>query len=267
MAISYRINQNGVNGTANRARRDIELSATAGYVTFEALSLGYTKYLWEILSCPPGASKDITNPTGTTVVYTVTHTGGYLIRLTVDDGLVTQDALVRYFGVPLERSRLLLPAQGEVDFDNSQDPYDGKDGLYGKMDAIYRTVDAIVADVYGEDLSIVVASGMSADGSIDLGVNQGVIYKVKVEVAAGQCDDADVKLGNADFSGSPEIVYQIGRTVLDEPIWVPDAGNWNDRNPLGFDNLTDGILYYRVTNNGSFSLTVNLLVRAQGVLV
>jgi hypothetical protein len=128
-------------------------------------------------------------------------------------------------------------------------------------------VEHIVSDVSGSDTSVVVASGTSVDGSIDIGINQGIIYKVGVEVVSGTCDDADVLLGDSSFSGSPNILYQIGRTSLDEPIWVPDDGDWVDRNPLGFDGLTGGLLYYRLTNNSATSVTFNVLVRAQGSII
>ena len=74
---------------------------------------------------------------------TFTHSGGYLIRLTVDASLATEDVLVLYMGIRLANSGLPVPALNETRFDNSLDdpPYRGWED---KMDAFLKWTDVQV---------------------------------------------------------------------------------------------------------------------------
>lgn len=153
MTASFRINQTGITGgkpqvgTYDRARQDLDLDAAGGPVTFEATA-GESTYLWELISEPEGSSLTVSGSTTQTATINILITGGYVIRLTTDKDLVTEDVLVLYFGVPLVNSGLALPAFNEVDFDNSQAPYDAAYGYERKLTAFLKWCDTKL----GEDI-------------------------------------------------------------------------------------------------------------------
>lgn len=146
MTAIFRISQDGVVGTYGRARDDIAIYDMAGTVTFEAQDAAETSYLWELYSQPAGVSETVTNSTTNTATVDFTVTGGYLMRLTTDAGLATEDVRVLYVGLPLEHSNLPIPALGELDFDNSKTPFDGSYGTAQKMEAWFRWLDAQVGE-------------------------------------------------------------------------------------------------------------------------
>jgi hypothetical protein len=103
-------------------------------------------------------------------------------------------------------------------------------------------------------------------GYMEVGVNEGLVYYLQASVTVSSTSDADVELGDADFSGSPNILYEIGYEDGGDPLWDPTAdGNWVDRNAFGVLGLTDGKLYYRLTNNGPNTISMTLEVRILGV--
>lgn len=114
MTASFRMNQ-GVSGTYGLARQDL----TVGTVTLEAENTLHSTYDWEITSEPEGSTSSIVG-SGSSVTLNLTTTGGYLIRLTVDAGLQTEDVLELYAGVPLAGSSLCIPAFNETIQDNSE---------------------------------------------------------------------------------------------------------------------------------------------------
>lgn len=115
---------------------------------------------------------------------------------------------------------------------------------------------------------IVVSAGDVATGTLDTsasrpGAVDGVVFLVSAAVTAGTSDDVDLELADGLFSGSPNILYQIGDDSEGAPNWAPTSdGAWNDRNAWGFTGLTDGLLHYRFTNGtgGSEEITVTLQV-------
>ena len=147
MSASFRINQAGITGgkppvgTLDRARQDLDLSTLGGPVTFEAVA-GATTYSWEILSRPEGSSAVLSSPAAQTTAVSIDVTGGYLVCLTIDEALITEDVLTLYFGVALESSGLAIPAFNEVDFDNSMAPYDASYGFERKLTAFLKWCDA-----------------------------------------------------------------------------------------------------------------------------
>lgn len=136
---SFRINQPP--GTLysywDRARRDIEKYSVGSHmVECEAQNKSETSYLWEIIAQYPGEVITIVNSTTHTCTFAVEQSYGYLIRLTVNAGLVTEDRKTLYFGVPLA-SGGNLPAIGETNQDNSQAPYTGEYGHAEKTNDLF----------------------------------------------------------------------------------------------------------------------------------
>jgi hypothetical protein len=85
-----------------------------------------------------GSAITLGTPTSPTATAAITLTGGYIIRLTVDEGLGTKDIQELYFGVPLANSGLPIPALNET----VQDNRDAVPGYERKMSAWMRWVDA-----------------------------------------------------------------------------------------------------------------------------
>ncbi len=146
MTAIFRINQAGITapkppvGTWDRARQDIEPYARGGTVTFEAQDV-MGSYKWEMYSQPMGVSTAVTDSTSQIASVDFTNSGPYLMRLTVDEGLPTEEVIVRSVGIPLVKSQLPIPALGELNFDNSLPPYDGSRGAADKLEVWYRWLD------------------------------------------------------------------------------------------------------------------------------
>lgn len=140
MAVLFRIDQTGA-GTPGRARRDIEI----GVITVVCIGV-YTTYLWEVISYPSGTVPIIDDSTAQSTDIELFNRGGYLIRLTVDAGLVTEDALVLYAGIPLRNSGLCIPALSETTQDNSQAPFDGHRGTEDKQTSFLEWIDKCVGE-------------------------------------------------------------------------------------------------------------------------
>lgn len=136
----FRINQGVTLGDWGRARQDLELFSTGGSVTFEAQVA--TTYEWTLVSQPSTSTAVLVNPANSSCTIDIDVTGGYLVRLIVDKGTSGEDVMVLYFGVPLENSGLAIPALNELDFDNSESPYDGRRGWESKLMAFLRWADA-----------------------------------------------------------------------------------------------------------------------------
>jgi len=131
-------------GTFGRATRQVQ---PAIQVDFTAQDTTHTSYDWDVISQPqesmvPGPPVAITPVPGSPWLGYTTFgfPGGYLIRLTVDAGLPTEDVSVLYLGIPLPGSGLPVPALNETIFDNSinDPPYRGWEE---KLDAFMKWVD------------------------------------------------------------------------------------------------------------------------------
>ena len=143
---TFRINQpQGTPGPAwDRSRRDIDLYSVASErVECEATNKAETTYLWEMISAPDGVSVTINASTTHTCDFPVDTRGSYLIRLTVDAGLVTESKTTLFFSVPLQYTGLCLPAMNETNQDNSQSPYDGARGFEDKLNAFLVKLDEV----------------------------------------------------------------------------------------------------------------------------
>ena len=157
MTAVFRIDA-GLYGVATR-------NITAGVAaTFEAQDQTHATYTWEVLTQPRESMIDgagVNNPEGapgpgnpaeifvlnvlTPWVGTATlnYPGGYLIRLTVDIGTITEDVSVMYAGIRLATSNLALPALSETIFDNSLDNPAYR-GWEDKVDAFMKWVDLFI---------------------------------------------------------------------------------------------------------------------------
>lgn len=146
MTAIFRINQPGISGGKppvgdwDTARADLDLFAVGGSVGLEAQDT-MTSYLWQIISEPEGSAIVLGSATSQTATMNITVTGGYLVRLTVDEGLPTKGIKERYVGVPLAASGLPIPALNETIQDNRDTDAPGYER---KMVAWMKVIDATI---------------------------------------------------------------------------------------------------------------------------
>jgi len=74
---------------------------------------GVTTWKWELLDIPAASSATLTAPTAATTNLTLDKQGSYLVRLTVNEGLATQDINAAVAAIRQVRSRIRVPAAGE----------------------------------------------------------------------------------------------------------------------------------------------------------
>lgn len=123
---------------------------------------------------------------------------------------------------------------------------------------------ALAQGVVGSFTQDVSASG-SSNGSLSLGLVDGSVFFTEAAINTGTSPDMDLEFGDASFSGSPNILYQIGQDGDSVALWAPSTdGDWVDRTPWGFSGLTGGVLYWRVTNNGTSLVNLTVTVKATG---
>ena len=120
------------------------------------------------------------------------------------------------------------------------------------------------AFVKAVQFSQAVGATANVSGSTALGLAEGSVYMLKVEVTSGSSDDADIEFGDSSFTGAPNVFYQIGQDTGGSPLWVPSSGDWVDGNAWGFLGLTSGTLYWRITNGAATSATFRVTIRAIG---
>lgn len=122
MALSdFAIDQTGLSaGVPTVSRRDIlPTSIAGGPVTFTADNVGIT-YKWEVTQTP-GSSVALSGATSQICTIAAELEGGYLVRLTANEGLPTEDIAELYFGIGVlvNGVRYPLPALNETVQDNS----------------------------------------------------------------------------------------------------------------------------------------------------
>lgn len=154
MTAIFRVEQLGafppVSGAWDMASRNIQLVGAGGVVTFTARDPA-TSYLWELISEPPGAVTPIVGPNLSACQVSFTKTGGYLMRLTVDAGILgSEDISVRYMGIRLTNSNLPIPAFNELDFDNSYTDPCGSSGTAEKLTTFFKWMDATIGAGLGD---------------------------------------------------------------------------------------------------------------------
>lgn len=122
---------------------------------------------------------------------------------------------------------------------------------------------SVEAAVYTWDQAV--DGGTNEVGSVVTPLVDGIGYSLKVECIAGTAPSgADLELADAAFSGSHEVMYQIGLTGGGIPRYEPSLNpTWIDRNPFGFEGLT-GAWHWRLTNLGGTTVTFRVTVRCHG---
>lgn len=146
MALSdFAIDQSGLAaGVPTVARRDIlPTSIAGGPVTFTAVTGGLT-YKWEVTQTP-GSAVPLTGATAQICTIPAEMTGGYLVRLTANEGLPTEDISELYFGIGvlINGIRYPLPALTETVQDNSIGTPE-----YGWLEKELAVIRAIVAEIF-----------------------------------------------------------------------------------------------------------------------
>lgn len=135
MPATFTINQTGIPaGLPDRSRQDIIPGGPLVEFTADSPPPTHTTYKWEFLAQPSGVAVSFSDP----YIYNPTvdfgtNYGGYLIRLTVDEGLVTEDVAVRAVYLKWPISNKALPALTETNQDNSQSPFNGYRGWEEKI--------------------------------------------------------------------------------------------------------------------------------------
>ena len=182
MTVTFTINQAGVlpPGTPGVARRDLLPCPPAANIFLTETTGAYATYKWEVISSPVGAVPILTDATTQICQLTTFVTGGYLVRLTVDDTLVSEDTMVLYLGIPLAGSGENLPAWNESNQDNSIAPFDGSQGWWEKMESWVKWADNMVAitSAYPPDAVIIIQHGATA-------VDNGVLLLAGYAAATG----------------------------------------------------------------------------------
>lgn len=164
MSAIFRIGQGGVFGAFGRARSDLLPFSVDGLITLEAQTLTHISYDWEVIGSPIDGAAPILTPVGTTCTVQVEERGGYLICLTVDAGLSSEDMEILYVGLVLEASGLPIPSEFETNQDNSPTPFDGSQGWWYKIERWMKWADVniginvieggvYVDAAYGHDLT------------------------------------------------------------------------------------------------------------------
>ena len=244
---TFRINQPPGTPYAewDRARRDIDLYSVASEkVECEALNKAETTYLWEMVSMPFGASVTINNDTTHTCDFEINTRGSYLIRLTVNEGTISESRTTWFFGVPLEKTGYCLPALNEVKHDNSQFPYDGARGSEEKMNVFFQKVDdvstgtdedAIHDNVNGEINAITEkATPVSAD-LVLIEDSAAANAKKKVQVGNLLGTDADAIHDNVD--GEINAVAEKAIPVSADLVLIEDSAASNAKKKVQVGNL------------------------------
>ena len=141
MSAIFRIGQSGSFGPFGIARSHLSPFSIDGAITLEAQTLTHASYLWEVSAAPIDGSPPVVTPAGATCTLQLEEPGGYLIRLTVDAGLTSEDVLELYVGIVMANSDLPLPSLYETNQDNSLSPYDGSQGWWYKQERFNKWVD------------------------------------------------------------------------------------------------------------------------------
>lgn len=211
MGVQWRVTQDGVSGPWGVSRGDLQLYSEGGAITLEAQDIMHS-YKWELLSYPQGGSVTIVDYTSKIASLDLTTHGGYLIRLTVDEGLTTEDIKVLYLGIPLMVSGLPIPALNETTFDNRWLLIDGSKGWERKLTAWIKWIEAHLGGtgfgIVGQVSKTILATS-TVTGSIDFNLSEGLVFKV-LGMVTGSSEDCDIEFSASPY-GTPVNLYQVGR--------------------------------------------------------
>jgi len=186
-------------------------------------------------------------------------TGG-IITITADTLTGFEDGKIAYVEVarPVVGSRELTLQVADTIGDNRNNLFIAVrrgDTVYMR-NQVNRASVALV-DTFGA-LKTVTSSaasgGGTVTGSIAVGVAQAGMWRVKV-VANGNTVDSTVK-----FFSDQGMTDQIYEAANQDCYTSP----YEDRNPPWFGTLTDGLLYYEITNDGANSSTYDIELAGMG---
>ena len=242
MTARFRISQGAPITPYDRARDDIQPFSVGGIVTLDAEDLTHFSYTWEIIGGPIDGVAPILLPAAFVCTAQIEERGGYLVRLTVDIGLASEDVSVLYLGLPLDNSGLPLPAEYETNQDNIPGIHDGSQGWWYKLERWFKWADAAIGTGLG-DLPItrtIYVDGARTDVYVETGsfgypfktITAGIAYAALLP-AAEYClhirpykyEEADVVLfGNIhiDAEMGSELVPPVG-VDSDGLVVIPGA--------------------------------------------
>lgn len=110
-------------------------------VQLDNQSLGdETSYTWAILDQPPGTTDVLSSTTIKNPTFTPKKEGSYLLKLTVDLGLATEQSNTVIVAVRQMKTTERIPAAGETTED------DTSDGWAAAMNSLLRRIDSLLSD-------------------------------------------------------------------------------------------------------------------------
>lgn len=110
-------------------------------VQLDNQSLGdETTYTWALLDQPPGTTDALSSTTIKNPSFTPKKEGTYLIKVTIDLGLATEQSDTKIVAVRQVKTRERIPAAGETTQDDSSD------GWATAMNSLLRRIDALLTD-------------------------------------------------------------------------------------------------------------------------
>jgi hypothetical protein len=195
-------------GTHGQSRADLQPFSVGGPITLQAQDLTHADYLWEIISSPADGVAPVLVPVGATCTFLQDERGGYLLRLTVDSGLSSEDVSILYAGVALSNSALPIPAGFETNQDNIPDPHDGSQGWWYKLERWIKWADASIGSSGGFAWWDVVET--TADLTLD-GTHNGKTIVVNTGAPP------PLKMGGGGGGGGPVV---ITLPPVQEEYWV-----------------------------------------------
>lgn len=112
-------------------------------------------------------------------------------------------------------------------------------------------------EVSGVTSGSVADSGGTASGSFLVGSDAGLCAIFRATETAGASTAVVLELYDDDPS--------TGNLVYQGASWDADAADYVDKDVFGFDGLTNGKLWWKVTNNGGTAVTVEMSWLLQGL--
>jgi len=251
-------------GVRGRARNDIAV----GVITVDCSDV-HTLYSWSIVSEPEGTPAVIDSPLAATTDITLVETGSYLISLTVDAGLITEQTIESLVGIVLPNMNLPIPAVWETNQDNSVSPFSGERGSGDKLTAIFKWLDAHSGGGPGSDLweaGAGIASLQQKDTMLstiaDLGLNTGILNTIADNSDVSSVHGFFLTLGlDYDNSYASPVTQAFGEfcAIVDTTLWYFEGKPYSGNNIVqsaiqnGFidfilsDDAEEGLEYVNVT--------------------
>ncbi len=206
-------------GVLGVSRNDI----SPGTITLSCPGVHAT-YKWEVASEPSGVPASITTPTNATTTATLTETGSYIFRMTVDEALPTEDVSERSAGIRLPNSSLPIPALNETIHDNSIDPTAFR-GAERKLTDFFKWVDANIGGGGG--------TGFVGIGYTYIGPGP-VVGELVTVIGNSQVTTADATTGFAAHG----MIYNITSPTICDILYGGEVTG------VGWPPLTPGTAYY-----------------------